>query len=192
MAIDVSALLKATSERRLNDGEVDGVARELAAGHASDPYSSLLLIGRASAVRHRGLVETFLDRHDDPMLVRLALQVLCKFWEYTPDYVNRVVSCMQRSEWDAEDDARQMAFSIAGEYLRAGRNAEMLAELLRVVEDNSEGSVLRGDAYLALARAMGKEWTELPKPSRLPPIEQLVDRKVINAAEQRLHQETVS
>jgi hypothetical protein len=192
MAIDVSALLKATSERRLNDAEVDSVARELASGQADDPYSSLLLIGRASAIRHRELVETFLDRHGDPMLVRLALQILCKFWEFTPDYVDRVVGCMQRSDWDEEDDARQMAFSIAGEYLRAARNAKMLAELLRVVNDNAEGSVLRGDAYLALARAMGKEWTELPKPSRLPPIEQLVDRNVINAAEQRMDRETVS
>jgi hypothetical protein len=125
------------------------------------------------------------------MLVRVALQVLCKFWSCTPDYEDRVMSFMRKAEWDEDDDVRQMAFSIAGVHLRMTKAPQMLAELLQVVDDESERPVLRSDAYPAIARQIGKEWTELPKVSRLPPIDQLIDRAVIEQATRRLAEEGV-
>jgi hypothetical protein len=186
VAIDVDTLLKAVAMRRLSDAEVDSVANELASGTAAEPYSSLLLIGRASAIRHKGLVEEFLDRHDDPMLVRLALQILCRFWDLTSEYQDLVATLMKGADWDDDDDVRQMANSIAGEYLRGHQHQEMLSELVRTVEDGRETQELRADSYLSLARAMGKEWNELPKVSRLPPLEKLIDPEIIEHAKRRL------
>jgi hypothetical protein len=50
----------------------------LAAGaNAEDRYDLLFVIGKANALGHRRLVESFLETPDDPMLARLALQILC-------------------------------------------------------------------------------------------------------------------
>lgn len=45
-----------------------------------DRYDALFVIGKAGITRHEDLVESYLDSPDDPMLARLAIQILCNWW----------------------------------------------------------------------------------------------------------------
>ena len=180
------ALLKEATEGRLGRAGQQQIADALASrAEGADPYVLLLALGRAMATQHRAIVESFLHEHRDPMLVRLALQVLCKFWGETSSHLERVRELLVPQPWDVDGDARQMAISVAGEYLRGARDRQLLESLLTIVTSDSEDEVTRSDAYLSVARAMGRSWDELPRISRLPPLQELVDPNLIEAARAR-------
>ena len=183
-------LLAQATEGRLGGSELQKVVSALSdRTDGIDHYTLLLALGRAMATQHRGVVESFLHEHRDPMMVRLALQILCKFWGGTSRYLDQVRSLMELQSWDEEGDARQMAISIAGEYLREGEDRRLLEELLTIVANANEDEFTRQDAYLSVARAMGIDWDELPRISQLPSLEELVDPDLLRAARERLLRE---
>jgi hypothetical protein len=87
---------------------------------------------------------------------------------------------------EPENDVRQMAVSLAGEYLRGAEDPDLLRGLLNMVDDETLSDFQRSDAYLSIARAMGVTWEELPRLSKLPPFAELADGAVVSAAKQRL------
>jgi hypothetical protein len=188
--MNADEILERATKGELSAPEQDAVAEALRSGSASfDRYTLLLALGRAMGKKHRAVVEAFLQEKSDPMLARLALQILCKFWSETERYVSVVERAIVGLDWDHDDDIRQMATSIAGEYLRDERNPALLKELLAIVDDESEEEFTRKDAYVSLARAMGLEWEELPPLSRLPPLAELQDMRLMEAARARLAKE---
>jgi hypothetical protein len=92
--------------------------------------------------------------------------------------------------WDQEEEVRQMAISVAGEDLRDQTHPELLRELLRLFGDEHQRQLRREDAYLALGRAMGRAWRELPSAARPFDLHDDIDPAVIAAARQRLLAET--
>lgn len=123
------------------------------------------------------------------MLARLALQILCGYWGKTAQYLEEVLSFMQGVAWDDEEDVRQIAILEAGEYLRSNLEGRFLQELLRIFEDEAEEQSMREGAYFALARAMGREWVELPSAARHFDLATEIDPAVIQRAKERLSEE---
>jgi hypothetical protein len=169
----------------LTADELNQIAGQLRSQRSIDPYELLLALGRAMARQHRSLIEGYLLDVGDPMLTRLALQILCKFWGETERYLPQVRSFLAGVPWDEEGDVRQMAGSIAGEYLRETDDEELLSQLLARTKDEALDDVDRADAYISLARAMGKQWEDLPPLSRLPAVNDLIDERILLQATER-------
>jgi len=174
-------LLERAKAGTISDEDVEAVASELRANpRARHAYTMLHIVGRAFATRHRDLVESYLEAEWDPMLARLALQIVCNFWGETSRYLGRVFSALQGLSWDREDDVKQIAISIAGEYLRKHKNRELLKTVFGIFNDASEDMTIREAAYLALGRACGREWSELPPASRRFDIQADTDGAIIS------------
>jgi hypothetical protein len=181
--INADELLKASWTRKLTAVEIVEVADALKNGSSGqDPYSLLLLLGRAGARQHAPLVERWLGMTSDPMLVRIALQVLCSMWGMTDTYLPWVKRLVRGESWDSDEDARLMAMSVAGTYLKTVKDPELLSMLLDVVETSTERELSRQSAYLALALAMGADDKDLPRLSKLPPLVDLIDNGVLERA----------
>jgi hypothetical protein len=58
--------------------------------HDPDAYTLLHIVGSSFSIEHRDLVEQFLTAEWDPMLARLALQIVCSFWNETSRYLEHV------------------------------------------------------------------------------------------------------
>ena len=193
LVMNADEMLERATNGKLSAREQNDVAEALRSGDLSlDRYTLLLALGRSMAKRHRSVVESFLAAESAPMLARLARPILCKFGSETAGYLPWIERSLAGLDWDCDDDVRQMAISIAGEYLLDARQPVLLQRLLLVVDDPSEDESMRKDAYLSVARAMGTRWDDLPPLSRLPPLARLVDMRILEAARERLANETAS
>ena len=149
-----------------------------------------LALGHAFAFQYRELVERFLDCEDDPMLARLALQILCGYWGNTAQYLEEVLRFMRGVPWDQEEDVRQIAVSEAGEYLRSNTEPRFLRELISIFESEDEERSMHEGAYFALARAVGRDWKDLPSAASHFDLVTQIDPAVIQVAKERLRRET--
>lgn len=182
-----STLVAKATQGQLSVRELQQIAQDLASGHA-DPYEALLVIGRANAKQHRDLVEKYLEYREDPMLARLALQVLCRYWGLTAEYEEAVEQFVRKVDWDEDDDVRLMAIDCAGSLLADNKAPRLLSLLLKVFRDNSERQIVREAAYCSLAIAAGKRIEELPTASRHFDLENDVDLSVIAFTETTLRE----
>lgn len=172
---------------KLSEQEIADVADELQKSNpGADRYTLLHILGRAGAVSYQNLVECFLECQEDPMLARLALQTLCRYWNETDRYIEQVLQFVRGVEWDEGEYVRQMAVSIAGDYLRSHDEPRLLNELLRIFEREDEDRIIREDAYFALARAAGRDRRELPSAARHFDLHTDIDPSVVKQAHERL------
>jgi hypothetical protein len=151
-----------------------------------DHYLLLHIIGRSGDRSQRPLVEKYLHRPEDPMLSRLAVQILCGYWNETERYIDRVIEFVDGVNWDEDDDVRLVAISNGGEYLRAHSHPVLLRRLIDIVRDRNERPIVRTAAYFALSRAVGRDWKELPSAARVLDIETEADRMILQEALHRL------
>ncbi len=156
-------LLLQAKNGSISQADVDAVARQLEADTSEvDVYTLLHILGRSNARRHRPLVEKYLYNHDDPMLARLGLQILCSWWDETPKYLEPLRAFAMGVAQDPDNDARLVALGIAGEHLRGHDDPELANIVVRAFEDVREDRNVREAAYRAIARAGGLDWSEVP------------------------------
>jgi hypothetical protein len=176
----------------LSEDEIKSVADELQKNSPkTDPYKLLHILGRAGAVAYRKMVESYLGEEkskEDPMMARLALQILCDFWGPTKNYLSDVKRFIKKVNWDIENNVRLIALSIAGEYLREFSDQELLQMLLSIFENQDEESIIRETAYDAIARAMGCDYNDLPPISEDMDWEKQINQDYIMKAKQKLIQ----
>lgn len=163
-------LLEEAKWGKITSNEIDYVAEQLQENH-DELYTLIYILGRAEAVRCKKLIEPFLNHPDDPMVSKIALQSLCTYWDLTEEYLDELKMFINGVEWDDFDDVRIQAISIAGEYLRSAKNPELLQTLIDLFENietspdlkNAENpELVRSCAYLAIGRAMGREYNQMP------------------------------
>lgn len=183
-------LLRRAMRHQVQPGELSWVIQELldpgSSGHPGDAYTLLHILGHAGNPSHRGIVERFLGHRDDPMVARLALEILCSYWNLTDEYLPQLMTFLRGVDWDHAGEVRQMAISVAGEYLRSRHHPEMLNTLLEIFESADEDVTSREDAYFALARAVGRDWEQLPPATRALDLTKGVDPQVIQEARRLL------
>jgi hypothetical protein len=119
-------------------------------------------------------VEKYRYYEKDNLVCKHALKTLCDCWWPTVEDLEALKFYLKGAEWDYSNDVRIVAMSITGEYLRLdGFDPELLALLLEIFENLGESfiieefadyarSLLKASAYEAIARAMGKEYDEIP------------------------------
>jgi hypothetical protein len=184
--MNTDALLKKAASGKLTEGECQDVVSALRGKLecSNDRYDLLLIIGKAGATKYEDLVATYLKYRSDPLLVRLALQILCDYWGLSAKYIVSLREFCKKAEWDVEDDVRLAAISSAGEFLRENDDHQLLALLLDTF-GTEEDPIVKNAAYSALARSMGREWSDIPSPKSLLS-EGFFDESVIEGASLRL------
>lgn len=175
-------LISRATRGGLSENEIQQVVQGLISG-SHEPYEALLVVGRANARQYRALVDKYLTSPEDPMLSRLALQILCQYWGLADEYQDVIEMFMRKVDWDEDEDVRLMAISCAGTFLVDHQSAQLLSLLFQIFKDDSERQIVREAAYCSLALAAGKLPVELPAASRHFDLENDVDRSVIAAIE---------
>ena len=182
--MNTKELLDSAKAGDLSVRQIDEVGRLLqAGGGGEDPYTLLHILGRAKARKFRLLVEKYLVDISDPMMTRLALQIVCMYWNETPEHLDALKRFVGGVEEDPENDVRMAAISCAGEYLRANGDALLLSQLYRAFRSENEPQTIREAAYLGMARAMGRDWQALPPASRHFDLDRDVDPDVLERVE---------
>jgi hypothetical protein len=200
-------LLQRAERGEISRQEIDMAADQLTKTMSdAEKHSLLLVLGHAGLVdaraghaeqlskrnlvnSYRGIVERFLTYKRDPLVARLALQVLCDYWGYHNGYLEDMLRFIRRVPWDDDGYVRDAAISIAGEYLRFHFEPRLLREVVRIVEDADEEKLTRRVAYTALARAMGRDWNQIPSAARAFDLASTMDPTVLGKAKDRLAQQ---
>jgi hypothetical protein len=172
--MNTADLIDRATRGLLSAAEAEDVARALRDG-AIERYDGLLVIGRTRLVTYAPLVETYLDCPEDPMLARLALQILCRYFGLGLRYRDAIERFLRKVDWDDEDDVRTMAIGCAGTLLAQHEDRPLLSLLLATYRDEEEGRIMRRFAYEALAEAVGAAATG-----------KTIDPQVLAAVEKRL------
>jgi hypothetical protein len=121
------------------------------------------------------------------MMSRLALQILGNFWDDAERYMTQIEQFLKGVSWDEDEHVRQMAISVAGEYLRSHLRPDLLLQLIHIFENPEEEQLTREGAYFALARAVGKDWNQLPSAARHLDLTTEIDLVVLDQAKALIH-----
>ncbi len=172
---------------RIEDSAADTLSRRLAtASTGSEKYDVLHELGHQGNAQWAAAVEPYLESPSDPMLARLALEVLCVHWRLANEYRDHIVRFLQGIGWYNEEDVRQIAVYAAGEMLAHAQDRELLALLVRLAETDDRDTLVRDDALFALARAAGYPWQALPSVSQGLSPESELGRRVLHWAHDQL------
>ena len=182
--MSVDDMIRRATAGTISPSEIDTVARSLEKGEG-DEYDRLLILGRANAIEYRPLVEKYLDSPDDPMLARLAVQILCRYWGLASEYSDVLERFIRKVPWDEEEDVRVMAVSCCDVLLAKPDFKHLLEYIYELFQDESECSILRQAAYCAIAISVGKLPSDLPSPARFD-FHKDIDPGVIAEAQRRV------
>jgi hypothetical protein len=183
-------LLDKAKDGRLPVHELDQAVAALKDPRSgTDPYTLLHIIGRAMDISNEDLVAGRLDCPEDPLLSRLALQILCNYWAKTSHYITHVKMFLAGVEWDNNGDVQQVAVSVVGEFLREQWDDELFRSLLDLALDEDDVRQIRIPAIQALARALGDYWIDMPPLLSRASVESEWYRATLDRAFQRFYSE---
>ncbi|NRB68437.1 MAG: hypothetical protein HRU48_13895 [Vibrio sp.] len=161
--MNTEELITKANEGSISSKEIKYVYDALKNG-SGEAYDFLLILGRANATEYRNIVEQYLHHPEDPMLSRLALQILCRYWGKAKDYIEILCEFIEGVDWDDEEDVRDMALSCASEVFKEKNSTELLKYVYDIFNNPHEDSISRGAAYESLAVLFGIEASKLPQP----------------------------
>ena len=173
-------LLEKAKTRQLSSMEIASVGEELSSSvEGSDKYTLIHILGRAGALAYESEVARYLQYETDPMVARIALQVLCSHWNKARNYLDDIEKFVRGVAWDEDEDVRLAAISIAGELAR-DQECVFVPLLIQIYSDDHENQIVRQATYFALARASGLDWVELPPASRQMDLLREADQRVLD------------
>ena len=171
----------------ISANEIKFAYDSLVNGTGGDKYTWLLIIGRANATEYKEIVERYLYCPEDPMMSRLALQILCQYWVLSSDYIKYLCEFIAGVDWDDEEDVRIMALSCSGEVFKHSNEPELLKYVYDVFIDPQEDDLCKSSAYESLAILYGEDLASLPGPMHFD-IEKDVKSEVVDNAKNILEQ----
>lgn len=153
--------LAIAKSRLLTGEEITAIVEELQ--HPTGAYKTYNLIyalGRGAWREQAPVVEPFLDAEDDPMLARIALQVLCTMWDMPERYLDRAIEFSRGVAWDARFNVQSLAVDILGRYAAARHDPRALRALIeRLDTADADGDDITRDAVIsAMARPLEHPW----------------------------------
>lgn len=141
--------------KAITEGRADG----------GDLYTVLHVVGRGGTSVHAGAVRKYLRMPEDPMLSRLALQILCDWWGMASQFLPELQEFVTGVDWDTDHEVRDIAVSIAGGHIRRFSGpVGLAAALVRIAEDEGELGFAREGALNALAAALGVPLSDVSSP----------------------------
>lgn len=196
---DVRGLVDKAKAENLNQSDIAFVAKQIEACKDSpndDLYDYIYILGRGMfgkpiPLEYRKLVEYFLYHPQDTFTAGLALNVLCKYWNFSSEYLDALKLFIRGVSWDDLGEVRGEAIVNAGYFLRDNFDKELLSLVIDVFEKSDTSDEVQDFsrllAYSALGWAQGLDWPELPPYSaRFSDLEQrgLVDLSIVERARQ--------
>ena len=179
-------LLERVKEGDVQPYEILEVAAELLKPQPDvDRYTLLYILGRGGRPAYKHLIEPYLAGPDD-MLARLALWIVCWYWNLAHLYAPQLLRFIRGVHWDGLEQCRLAATEIAGDYLAKAADPDLLAELIRIFENPDESETLRLHAYSSLVQAVGRKWHPLPAHEEAFDLDASIDIAVIEEAKDRL------
>ena len=199
-------LLKIHSGKKLEPEEIAEVSDYLNAvsvescnaGCLEQSYSCLLVLGKAKHYSSRSLFEKFLDIAD-PLTVSLVLDTLCLEWGGADHYIENLLKFSFGVSWDYDEDVRETAIKILGEYVReavlislkeiekdedsmslSSRHLQVLDHLLKIFSDERQNEWIRRRAYVSLCRVYGREWEDVPSDCESFDLEKNAEQVVVD------------
>ena len=116
--MNLNQLLERAKDGVITEQELSDVANRLESGTRRPiPDRLLHILGRAHAVGYRSMIEKYLEDRSEPLLTKLALQILCSYWNETERYIAYVRQFAAGVPQDHANDIRLVALSIGGEDL---------------------------------------------------------------------------
>jgi len=161
--MNTQELIKKASSGKISQNEIEKV-HEALMQQEGDEYDLLLILGRAEAKQYKNDIEKYLNASYDPMLARLALQILCRYWGEAKNYKDVIKKFIESVDWDEDGDVRLMAIGCVTEVFKSEVSSELLRCVYNVFIDEKEGKVARGAAYEVLAIVSGKDLNDLSQP----------------------------
>jgi len=154
----VDELLEEAKWGKLTQDELDYVVGRVKASlDREDPdlYTLIYTIGKAEAIEHRKLIESFLYYPQNPNIAYIAFYALVNYMDLLGEYLKEVKIFMKGVEWDGLEMIRIPAISAAGRYLTGFDDKILLQGLIDIFSDTNEEEDIRIWAYEALREAMG-------------------------------------
>ncbi|MCB1118043.1 MAG: hypothetical protein KDK50_05650 [Chlamydiia bacterium] len=155
-------LLHAAKSGKITDEELEFILQKIDQSSPQDGYDLSLcyyldVLGWIVSAEYEPLVQKFINWPQDSMLSGLAIEILCCRWGLTAKYLDQIKTFIQGVEWDEDGDARFSALRCSGYYLSSFEDKDLLNAVYEVFCDQSANSLDRETAYIALARAIGKD-----------------------------------
>lgn len=155
-------LLAKAKSSRLNPSEVEEVlARVENADPRDDVYRLIYALGRGVSWSERAdhAVARYVGS-DDPMLTRVALQVLCTLWGRYEAYANELIAFARggRSD-DPEGDVLVYAAGVLGDLYARTSDDRVIDLLFDIAADDASKAIVRRSAVNSLAIAAGESVT---------------------------------
>ena len=200
--------------KKISPDELDWVASELQKYPSElSCIQMLMILARQEAKQYRSLVERFLEYQGEWFCVAEALGTLCRWWKDTHlyvDYLLRYMGAIEGENYSLVDVSyvRIVAIHLAGEYLRNNQEPRLLSRLIELYENSDlpelrfikdpnaraweiqfERGSVKGDAYLALADAMGQDYRTLPHIENEEDLVNKADPQIVIRAKERLKEE---
>lgn len=168
--MNLRPLLDQAKEGKLSRDDVRRVGEYLREHpDATDAYTAIHILGVSGTTSYRDLVEPFLNSPRDPQLARIAVSVLINHWGLGSEYREQLREFVHGVDWDGDEDVRHVALSAAGEFARTSGDPQLVADLLEIQDDPQERALTRDIAFDAVARAVGADYKELRRRSKLAP-----------------------
>lgn len=161
-------MLRKAKSGTLSARELGVAVEAISGGRTSqgDLYTALHVVGLAGSPAQAEAVRQYLRMPADPMLSRLALQVLGDYWGMSSELLPEIRSFLAGVDWDVDADVRDIAISITGRHLRkAGGPADLAKMLMNIANDENEFGLVREAALRALAAGLGDSLVETSSPA---------------------------
>lgn len=162
--MNIKELIEKATNGTITKAEIKKVYDALVA-QTCDEYYLVLVLGRSQAKEYKAVVERYLRATHDPMLVRLSLQVLCRYWGFTSEYQGELEKFIAWEDWDEEEDVRLMAIGCVAELYKQRENPKLLKYVYDIFNDEGEDEITREAAYETLALVSGMSVDDLPQPT---------------------------
>lgn len=187
--MDLNELLVKARSDRLSDRELKLVKNIIHSGdsRSGDMYTALHILGVSAGPESSNLVEPYLHYPEDPMISRMAMEVLLGYWGLRKGYEDVLKEFMTGVTWDDEYDVRQAAIGFAGRFASDGEDrADLTKRLLDIADDESDDELMREEAVRALAVAVGDPREILPEASKRVALSSTWSAQILNRARQLL------
>lgn len=165
MKIDAKYYLDRDSDNLMTLSDVNSLAKLLQheEGLKSDViYDLIWVLSRHGHKKLCSAIDHYLLCTNHVMVVRLVLETLCMRWDCGEIYESYVMSYMNKTSWDEEEDVRVMAISCAGHVWRKTKSKDLLGKLWEVFTSDSEDDFIRVVAYQSLVRALIEDTADVP------------------------------
>jgi len=178
---EIDDLVAKCKTQNLNKDEISFVVDNLQ-DDSDFLYDCIYILGRMGLTDYESKIAKYLSFIERPDVVKVALLVLCDYWDGTAKYISYLKAYAENAEWDFTDEVRLVCITLLGKFLfrqnkKFDNNDRIVIELLLRIYADSDG-IISMEAYRSLCLSAGDETMKSKIGSDF-----VVDAKILSWAE---------